>query len=255
MQFFTIMNETIDIDKIVYVLRGLYSGNPSESSLLNIIDFSTFEFEKTEHRVLAKIFYGLQVNVHVELDIYTKNHQIIEQMEAVILNDLIKITDLVIDKVKILPDYDKFEIINSEIKPVYTEWEEINRDQIQLINQLKTSTNSIDFQNIGNTSRTILQNLSKIVFKKEKHSPKDLTIDVSAGKFKNQLHSYIKVELSGDSNKELRNFAETAITLIERAIDLANNITHKLRAEKNFAEVCVVGTLSAISIIKSIEKN
>jgi hypothetical protein len=69
------------------------------------------------------------------------------------------------------------------------------------------------------------------------------------------LHSYISYELSGDKNRELRQFAKSAISTVEDAIDLSNALTHKLDAEKEIAEVCIIGIIGAISIIKLVENN
>jgi len=248
------MHNNFNIEKIVFILRELYKKNSSSTSAFNIVSHSKFDFDETEHYLFNRVWYGYDVTIHTEFEVYSDHHYVIKELELLIQNDLKKITTLSIDHVKILPDYEKLEIINAEIRPVLTDWEEINQAQIQLIDQLRKSENSIDLQNVGNTSRTILQKLCKIVYKKEDHSPSDARIDVSEGKFKNQLHSYIKAELSGESNRELRQFAEASVTLVEKAIDLANTVTHKLTADKIIAEVCVIGTISAINIIKSIEK-
>ncbi len=74
------------------------------------------------------------------------------------------------------------------------------------------------------------------------------------GYFKNQLHTYIDTVLSGDSNREFRKLAKSSIEFVEDSIDVMNKTTHKLDAEKHLAEVCVIGTISAISIVKLIKQ-
>ena len=95
--------------------------------------------------------------------------------------------------------------------------------------------------------------VSNLIYDHSKHKPSDPKIDVGPDKYKNRLHSYVKAELSGESNRELRLFAESAIDTIKKSIDLANTLTHKTESERIFAEVCVIGTISTISIIKLIE--
>jgi hypothetical protein len=248
------MDNKPDFDKIIYMLRELYK--KSDNSLfIDILTFSRYAFEEQEINILENpILHRYNLTFHVESEVYIKYFDTLEP----IIKSIKKYVDLIsyikIDKIKIFPDYDKIEIVNSEISPVYTDLDEINCGQSKLIDLLKKSSDSFDFQNIGNTSRTLLQKVANIVFDPIKHTPRDKKIDVSPGKFKNQLHSYIKVELAGDENRELRQFAETAINTVENAIDLANTLTHKLESEKIFAEVCVIGTISAISIVKLIEK-
>lgn len=70
--------------------------------------------------------------------------------------------------------------------------------------------------------------------------------------WKNQLHSYIDSVLSGDKNKEFRKLAKSAIDFVENSCDLMSTTTHKLDAEKHLAEVCLISTISAISIISLI---
>jgi hypothetical protein len=67
------------------------------------------------------------------------------------------------------------------------------------------------------------------------------------------LHSYIKAELVGDTSVELRKFAEAAIDMAENAVDLANAVTHRTETDKMVAEVCVMGTITVISIVNFIE--
>jgi len=161
---------------------------------------------------------------------------------------------MAIGKVEVMPDYETFEIVESTIRPVLTDWEEINIGQTKLFQQLSSSSDSLDLQYIGNISRTILLKLSEIVYVHEKHKPENETILVTPDKFKNRLTSYIITELAGEKNKELRHLAEASIVSVEKSIDLANTVTHKTDVDRTFAEVCVIGNIGAISIIKLIHK-
>lgn len=69
-----------------------------------------------------------------------------------------------------LPNLDKFQIIGDKIVPVQTIWEEINSMQESLLSQVHLAKNTIDFNNIGNTSRNILQKLAEHIYKPERHS-------------------------------------------------------------------------------------
>lgn len=240
-------------EKILFLLKEIYQNDYSKQHYLDIIRFSKFDFEEFTQTLFAKGFRLYKVTIHTEYKIYLRHYSYLDSLCKILKEDLTRISPLPVDKVNIVPDYSKIEIINSEIQPVYTEWEEINKSQFELLEQLKKTSTSFEIKNIGNTSRTILKKLATIVFKKEKHTPKDTTIDISGDKYKNQLHSYIKIELEGHTQTELRGFAESAINLVEKAIILTNAVTHRNSSEKQIAEVCVISTIAVISIINFIE--
>jgi len=152
--------------------------------------------------------------------------------------------------IKFYPDLNRFQILNNTFTPVHTAWEEINSDQQSLINQLKAAKTTVEFQNIGNTSRTIMEKIADHVFDPTKHIA-SAEIDLAKGKFKNRLHTYIKCELA--QKEKWQDYALSVITSTEKAIDLANTLTHDLKANSLLAEFCVIGTLTAISTIKIIK--
>lgn len=244
------MEEKEKFEKITFLLRQIYNERQSKW-LGEFLNYSKFEYEKHWNHSVHN--YAFNLYVLVDPEVYIKNFSSMNDITSIIKGDIHKISILLIDKIKIIPDYASMQISNTEIVPVYTVWEEINRGQAKLVELLKRSSDSFDFQNIGNTSRTILQKLANQVFDPKKHIPSDSKIDVTSGKYKNQLHTYIKTELSGDTDTELRKFAVSAIENVEDAIDLANATTHKLQAERVFAEACIISVISAISIVKLVE--
>lgn len=51
----------------------------------------------------------------------------IDSLQRIIAQDIKRFSDFTIDKVSILPDYEKFEIVESEKQTVLTDWDEINQ--------------------------------------------------------------------------------------------------------------------------------
>ncbi len=240
--------------KVIYMLKSIYNSN-NHKALEEIVDFSTFEFKKYKERFLTKEWDAYSVMIRTEHNIYCRIYSQLETYIQIIKDDLNKLISTAIEEIQILPDYEKINISNGEIRPIFTDWEEINKAQADLLAQLKKTSTDFDIKNIGNTSRSILKILARLVFKKERHIPKDLSIQLDGDKYKNQLQTYIQTELLGKSNSELRKFSETAIDLIDDSIALANSITHRDKAEKHIAEVCVTGVITVISIISFIEKH
>ncbi len=249
------MQQILDFEKVVFLLKNICSDpNLSRMWLKDLVDNSKFSFEEETKYLMARGFPGYTVTLFTQPEVYQKNFKDLKTIKDILIKDIHELTNSSIHDLKILPDYSKLEVYNSEIRPITTEWEELNKAQNQLIEQLKKSHNALDIKNIGNSARHILQQTANIVFNIEKHKPADKIVDVSAEKYKNQLHSYIKAELVGDSSSELRKFAEAAIDMAENAIDLANAVTHRTETVKTVAEVCVMGTITVISIVNFIEK-
>lgn len=190
----------------------------------------------------------------VDPEIFKKYQSILKQFKVSISSKFYQFTQIPITKVDVFPDLNRFMILENRIVPINTPWEQINKSQNNLLEQLRTAKETVDFQNIGNTSRTLLQNLSSIIFKPEKHKPEKPDIDVSEAKFKNRLHTYIKYELGGSENKELRDYAISVVTTAEKSIDLSNKLTHDLNANSLMAEFCVISTIAVISLLKLIDK-
>lgn len=239
-------------NKLKHILLEISKNKGDEESLIQVIEHSSFEFEKHWNNEVFPTAFNLEITISA--DVFTKNYSLIANYEKTIRHRINESSKLIIDRIKILPDYTKLEIINSKVFSVVTEWEEINQLQRKLITNLQTRFESIDIQNIGLVSRTIMDKLARQVFDLNKHKPKDPKIQVTNVKFKNQLHTYIDTILSGDTNKEFRKVAKSSIDFVEDSIDLMNTTTHKLDAERHLAEVCVISTISAISIIKLVKQ-
>ena len=236
--------------KIKYVLIEIAEKN-KETYMVEIINHSFFDYQESWN-------YGTSgahdIKILITPDIYGKHYNSKSDIEKIIKNRMVASTELNIAKVNLLPDYEKLELISSKVKPIYTKWEEINTGQQKLIETLKRSTDSSDYQNVGNTARTLMDKLARSVFNPDLHKSDDPTIELYNGKFKNQLNTYISSELKGKKRKDLKKLAISSIAFVEDAIDLMNTTTHKLSAEKHFAELCVIGAISAVSIIRTIEE-
>jgi hypothetical protein len=238
-------------EKIKFILTEISKQN-EEKYLIEVLENSEFIYENHWNQETFPNAYNLLLKLSP--NIYTKHNKSIKGFAEVLRLRINNSSSLLIDKLNILPDYDKIVILNSEVSTVITIWEEINELQKKLIENIKMSNQSIDYQNIGNTSRTIMDKLSRNVFDPLIHKSDDPEINLQNGKFKNQFHTYISNVLKGKKNTELRKFSISAIDFTEKAIDLMNTTTHKLDVQKHFAEVCVISTINVISLIKAIKE-
>lgn len=187
-------------------------------------------------------------------EIFKKYYDHFDSFKTLINKMLWEFSGSNISKIKIEPNLKKFQISANRYVPVLTPWEEINKDQTILLQQFRESSESIDYQNIGNTCRMIMQKVSNIIFNPQKHTDTGGK-NVSEGDFKNRLHTYIKMELGGHDNERIRAFSFSVIDSAEKAVNIANGLTHSLNADSFIAESCVVSTISLINIIRIIEKN
>lgn len=196
---------------------------------------------------------GLTIVTHP--DTYKEHNIELNDIKKSITKKLTEFSQIIITSIRVIPDLRKFQILNNRYSPVNTPWEEINNYQNILLEQLRTASEPIEYQNIGNTGRTIMQKISNLVFNPLIHKAPE-NVDLTEGRFKNRLHTYIKSTLGGADNKEIRDYALSVVDTAESSIDLANKLTHSLNADSFIAESCVISTISAINLIKIIvEKN
>lgn len=237
------------IQKVKYILSKI-STQKDENYMIEIINHSFFELEN--YWIYRGFSTDYKLKIFLTADIYSKYYDLKKDIINIIKLRINDSTQLSIISIEILPDYDKLELVSSEVKPIYTKWEEINLNQNKLIESLQRSNESLDYQNVGNIARTLMDKLARKVFNSSIHIPEDKSIILVDGKYKNPLNTYIASELKGKSNKGLRKLAQSSIEFVSDAIDLMNATTHKLNAEKHLAELCVISTISAISIIKTV---
>jgi len=211
------------------------------------------EFYYATNNLSGKINARL-VQILTNPEMYKKYCHQLDSFKDKISKTLQEFSDVDIYKIVIRPNLNRFQILANRYFPVSTPWDEINEVQNTMLEQLRAATNPMEYQNIGNTCRTLMQKISNIVFKSHKHIAPE-KIDVSEGKFKNRLHTYMDNELCGHNNLKIKDFSLSLIDTTEKAIDLANNLTHSLNADSFIAESCVVCTISSINIIRIIEKN
>lgn len=240
-----------EFKKEIYLLREIYISK-NEIDIVEIINNSQIGYTQHWDYSISSIAFSFEFKLLPTL--YTKNFNSIKSISNNLKTVFNQISQSKIESIIIQPNYDKIEIFNSEISTIITIWEEINQLQNKLIEDMKKSNQEIDYQNIGNTCRTIMDKLARAVFDSNIHKSEKKDVDLSNGKFKNQFHTYIAFKLKGSSNQELRLFASSSIEFTEKAIDLMNQTVHKLDVKKHFAEVCVISTISVISLIKAINE-
>lgn len=235
------------LDEKVYQYLLHFYDKPGDELFSNFIRHSDIYIQNNSIGTRASMY------IYVDPELYKELGTNVENIKKVIANAVDKMTGIGIMLVYARPDLRKFQIIKDNYTTVQTPWEQVNNGQNHLLNLLRSAQNTVDFQNIGNTSRTLLQSISNIVFDPNKHVPDVEGLDLSEGKFKNRLHTYIKCELAGQESKELRDFAISIINTAEKSIDLANKLTHDLKASLMLAESCVISTIAAIGIIRLIK--
>lgn len=242
------IDETLNT-KIKHILKEI-SLAKGETIHTEIISNSRFVFTNHHNQKIFPNAHNLKI--YTSPKAFYQNFSYKNLIQKEIKERINQSTDYIIDSIEWVLDLDKLEVNQIDVVLVKTEWEEINDLQKKLIDSLKNSVDSIDYQNIGNTSRNIMDKLAREIFNKERHIPNDPKIEVHNGKFKNQLSTYVASELSGEANKELRKMAKSTINLVSDSIDVMNTTTHKLDADKRFAELCVISIIGVINVIKII---
>ncbi|MES2287878.1 MAG: hypothetical protein V4547_19475 [Bacteroidota bacterium] len=240
--------ELFDEKKYQYLL---YLSDRPEDKHLHEILFKSKLFLETTH-----VAYGgdntYKLHLSMAPDTF-KSYQSSLNDWKVLIRNAIRITfNMNIDSVNVQPDLENFHIFSNKYVPQTTPWAEINEDQNHLLKCLQQAQTILDYQNVGNIARTIMKKITALVFDGTIHKADN--VDLSGDKYKNRLHTYIKVELEGNENKDFKHFAEAIIASCEKAIDLSNTLTHDLKATAFMAESSVIGVLTTINIIRLIRR-
>lgn len=239
--------ETLSQKDYEYLLY--LSDRPEEKHFYKFLSNCKFEeFDSTYFTSTDTTSHDLNISVAPEI---FKDYQDYLNSYKTLLRDKIRITfNLNIANVHFKPNLQNFHVFGNKFVPQPTRWKEINNDQNHLLTSLQKAQTIFDYQNVGNTARTILKKITNLVFDNNKHIKEG--IDLAADKYKNRLHTYIEIELQGSENKDFRQFAESLIKSCEKAIDLSNTLTHDLNATAFMAESSVIGVLTIINIIRLI---
>ncbi|MFP4526366.1 MAG: hypothetical protein ACLFNL_08250 [Bacteroidales bacterium] len=240
------------IEKIKYLVKQL-SKELGDNEVYEFIENSEIVLENHWNQKSFPNLYNVLIKAHP--DVYVRYYKFMDYFRTVLENRIKDAASIMVDKFRIQPDHEKIQILHSEIEVIKTPWSEINDNQNKLIKLIQSSKESIDYQSVGLLSRTIMEKLADEVFNVEVHiSDKSDPSKYIRSKYKNRLQAFIQYKVKGEKNKELRKFAKTSIDFTKQAIDLMNKTTHKLDAQKHFAEVCAISTISVISLIKSIKE-
>ncbi|MEQ1790503.1 MAG: hypothetical protein ABL857_08675 [Rickettsiales bacterium] len=210
------------------------------------------------------VTFIMKVDPEAYIKSYERGALDLNELAKIVAGEYQKFSDVKFNATEAKPELNKFQILPNAIKPILTGWDEINKGQDELIEQLSDAETEVEYQNVGNTSRTLLQKLAAIVFDPQKHVAPDYQDPISKemrkvkleeGNFKNRFHTYIKTELNSKQDDELRGYINSMIETTERAADLSNKTTHDLKAYKLMAESCVIGVITVIKLIKLVHEH
>lgn len=125
-----------------------------------------------------------------------------------------------------------------------TGWTRVDRAVDQLQDRLATATTVEHFQTVGLLGREILISLAQAVYDPTRHPPID---EITPGDTdaRRMLEAYIAVEIAGESNREARGHARSALAF-------AVSLQHRREASFREAAMCVEATTSVTNIVAII---
>ena len=127
-----------------------------------------------------------------------------------------------------------------------TGWQRVNRTMDRIRELLATASTEEHFQEVGVVCREGLISMAQAVFDTSKHIPyPDRGKHVSPNHVKQMIEYYVKSELPGASNKEIRK-------CVDSTVDLANKVTHRRTSGYRDAALCAQATFNAIGLISII---
>lgn len=129
--------------------------------------------------------------------------------------------------------------------PELTGWLRIDQAITQIINDLHSATDELEFQTIGLKCRETLISLAQLVYDPIKHRFPDDT-EPSKTDAKRMLDAYFSTELYGKSNEEVRKYAKAIL-------DVTNYLQHHRTATFRDAALCYEATKSLVEVIAILE--
>lgn len=233
----------------------MYEANHDQKYLAEFLQASQLYLK--EDYLIKKIVPRPVLYLHIitDPDIYLKQQNIVKAIGKQIMETYQSLTMPKLEGYKVRPEFSKFQILNNPIKQVLTPWEQVNKTQNILINQLTDAKEVVEYENIGNTSRKLLKQLTDAVFIPERHiAPAD--VKLGSEDYKNKLHTYILVE-AGDTkqNEKYISCVDSIIETATRSVDLSNKITHDSKGYRIMIESCVISVITVVNLIKTIHAN
>jgi len=125
-----------------------------------------------------------------------------------------------------------------------TGWERVDRGIEKIRLQLSSSHDEEDYQQVGLLGREVLISLAQSVYDSSRHEPMD-GVKPSETDAKRMIDSFIEYELKGQSNKELRSYAKSAL-------DLALKLQHRRTADFRTAAMSAEAVFSVVNTIAII---
>ncbi len=237
-------------EKISQYMRHLYD-KVDTADIHEFLMHSIFYIDKEYSRTT---YGGTNFHAVTDPEIFKKYQGEIFSFKEKLISKFYEIWQLDVTNLRITPDLSKFHILENRIVPINTPWEQINQDQKRVLEQLRTSVSALDFQNVGNSCRSILEKLSNEVFDPRVHKADNPSIELSPGKYKNRLNTYVRCKLSS-KHKELRELAISMVNAADDSVDVSNKVTHDLNASQISAEFSVISTVTVVSLIKRIHQS
>lgn len=208
---------------------------------------------KSSETALSKAFVTFEFTFQVPAPTYKKFELELGYFQAKLKEDLHKFHQYNSVLVYLTADWEKLEAVSTEVKPVLTPWQEINAMQDTLLSQIHTASETISFQNVGNTARHLLRKLADIVFEHQKHTPLNNTFDLRGDSYKNRLWAFVLYKVPASSTGDaVRDYAESLLQASDKAIALSNSVTHALNADAFLAQSCAVSALTTVHFIKLV---
>lgn len=133
------------------------------------------------------------------------------------------------------------------VEEAVVEWKDIKNDITKLEKDCHRAESTIDYQNIGNSCRTLLIKVARLVYNPNIHgNTREDGKEIGNAEAVAMFANYFSYKLPSEKNKKLRVYAKAAN-------DLANELTHKTTAMKQDMQLAVSATIHLVYIVGMIE--
>jgi hypothetical protein len=193
----------------------------------------------------------IQLRITVPYSIFAEHHRNFSDYKDDIMGVVKVAQGWDIDDVIFTTDWTKLKLATL-ISPAETPWKEINDMQDRLLKEVKASEKTLDFMQVGLTSREMLKKLAELVYDDGKHRNFAEDRNVGSNESKNRLWAYVSYKFSNDNRSDVIDYYKAILNASDKAINLANTTTHKGTDDSFFASTCAISAITTVHIIKMI---
>jgi hypothetical protein len=241
-----VLEEKETLQNNIFTVIQLLEAN-GDVELAEILRSANITAEQTEFDNWNGGIYFYTISIAISVERFIKLQSFEGNVESIIQEKFELIyrpyEHIGIAKIVIVPESGQKDMLNISVN--LTGWDRIERGLNEIKDRIKIAKNEEQYQAIGLLCRETIISLGQAIFDKDKHPSID-DVGISKTDASRMIEAYIKAEIAGSTNENLRKYAKASLSL-------ANELTHKRTATGKDVSICATATISLVNLIGILE--